>query len=41
VAVGGELVDLKALREGQLVQITETARKFVEAVRAGRAALGK
>ncbi len=41
VAVGGELVDLKALKEGKLDQITETAKKFVEAVRAGRAALGK
>jgi len=41
VAVGGELVDMKALKEGKLDQITETARKFVEAVRAGRAALGK
>jgi len=41
VAVGGELVDLKALEEGKLDQITETAKKFVEAVRAGRAALAK
>lgn len=41
VAVGGELVDVKALREGKLEQITETAKKFVEAVRAARAALGK
>jgi 2-dehydro-3-deoxyphosphogluconate aldolase/(4S)-4-hydroxy-2-oxoglutarate aldolase len=41
VAVGGELVDLKALKEGKLDQITEMAKKFVEAVRAGRAALGK
>lgn len=41
VAVGGELVDMKALKEGKLDQITETARKFVEAVRAGRVALGK
>ena len=41
VAVGGELVDLKALREGKLDQITETAKKFVEAVRAGRAALAQ
>lgn len=41
VAVGGELVDVKALKEGMLEVITETARKFVEAVRAGRAALGK
>jgi len=41
VAVGGELVDMKALREGRLEAITETARKFVEAVRAGRGALGK
>lgn len=41
VAVGGELVDVKALREGKLDQITETAKRFVEAVRAARAALGK
>lgn len=41
VAVGGELVDVKALREGKLEQITETAKKFVEAVRAGRAAPAK
>ncbi len=41
VAVGGELVDVKALREGKLDQITETAKKFVEAVRAGRAALAQ
>ncbi len=41
VAVGGELVDVKALKEGKLDQITETAKKFVEAVRAARATLGK
>ena len=41
VAVGGELVDVKVLKEGKLDQVTETARKFVEAVRAGRAALAK
>ena len=41
VAVGGELVDVKALKEGKLDQITETAKKFVEAVRAARVALGK
>lgn len=41
VAVGGELVDVKALKEGKLDQITATAKKFVEAVRAGRAALAK
>ncbi len=41
IAVGGELVDLKALKEGKLEQITETARKFAEAVRAGRAALAQ
>ena len=39
VGVGGELVDLKALKEGKLEAIAETARKFLEAVRAGRAAL--
>jgi 2-dehydro-3-deoxyphosphogluconate aldolase/(4S)-4-hydroxy-2-oxoglutarate aldolase len=41
VAVGGELVDLKALKEGKLDQIVETAKKFVQAVRAARAALAK
>ncbi len=38
VAVGGELVDLKALRAGKLEQITANARAFLEAVRAARAA---
>ncbi len=38
VAAGGELVDAKALREGNLQLITSNARKFVEAVRAARAA---
>lgn len=37
VAVGGELVNLTALREGRLELITETAKKFMEAVRQGRA----
>ena len=41
VAVGGELVNMKALKEGKLEVITENARKFLEAVRVGRAALGK
>jgi len=41
VAVGSELVDVKALREGKLDVITSNARQFVEAVRAARAALGK
>ena len=41
VAVGGELVNLKVLKEGKFEVITETARKFLEAVRVGRAALGK
>jgi 2-dehydro-3-deoxyphosphogluconate aldolase/(4S)-4-hydroxy-2-oxoglutarate aldolase len=41
VAVGGELVDAKALREGRLDVITSTARKFVEAVRNAKASLGK
>jgi 2-dehydro-3-deoxyphosphogluconate aldolase/(4S)-4-hydroxy-2-oxoglutarate aldolase len=36
VAVGGELVELKALREGKLEVIAANARKFVEAVRAAR-----
>jgi len=37
VAVGGELVDLKALREGKVEVITSTARRFLDAVRAARA----
>ena len=41
VAVGGELVNNKALREGKLDVITSKARQFVEAVRAARAATGK
>lgn len=41
VAVGGELVDLKALREGKPEIITSNARKYGEAVRSARAALGK
>jgi 2-dehydro-3-deoxyphosphogluconate aldolase/(4S)-4-hydroxy-2-oxoglutarate aldolase len=41
VAVGGELVDLKALREGKLDVIAKNARLFVEAVRAARATLPK
>ncbi|MGH9431698.1 MAG: bifunctional 4-hydroxy-2-oxoglutarate aldolase/2-dehydro-3-deoxy-phosphogluconate aldolase [Terriglobia bacterium] len=41
VAVGSELVDLKALREGKLEVITARAQQFLEAVRAARAGLGK
>ena len=41
VAVGSELVDLKALREGKLEVITARAQKFLEAVRIARADLGK
>jgi 2-dehydro-3-deoxyphosphogluconate aldolase / (4S)-4-hydroxy-2-oxoglutarate aldolase len=37
VAVGGELVDAKALKEGRLDVITANARQYVEAVRAARA----
>jgi 2-dehydro-3-deoxyphosphogluconate aldolase / (4S)-4-hydroxy-2-oxoglutarate aldolase len=36
VAVGGELVDLKALRAGNQDAITAMAKKFLEAVRMGR-----
>src|SRR5438094_9606478 len=36
VAVGGELVDLKALREGNLDVITSNARRFIEAVSSAR-----
>lgn len=39
VAVGSELVNLRALREGKLDEITVTARKFMEAVRSARGAL--
>jgi 2-dehydro-3-deoxyphosphogluconate aldolase/(4S)-4-hydroxy-2-oxoglutarate aldolase len=41
VAVGGELVDLKALRAGTLEVISANARKYVGAVRAARASLAK
>ncbi len=41
VAVGGELVDVKALKEGKLEVITAKARQFVEAVRCARMALRK
>ena len=41
VAVGGELVDLKALREGKVEVISAKARLYVEAVRTARASLGK
>ena len=37
VAVGGELVDVKALREGKADVITSNARRFMDAVRAARA----
>src|SRR5437867_8641324 len=37
VAVGSELVDLKALREGKLEVITSNARRFLDAVRSARA----
>lgn len=40
VAAGGELVDAKALQEGQLEVITSNARKFVDAVRSARMAAG-
>ncbi len=36
VAVGGELVDVKALQAGKVDVIIANARKFLEAVRAGR-----
>jgi 2-dehydro-3-deoxyphosphogluconate aldolase/(4S)-4-hydroxy-2-oxoglutarate aldolase len=41
VAVGGELVDLKALKEGKLEVITATAQLYLDAVRAARASLTK
>lgn len=41
VAVGGELVSGKALREGKTEVITANARKFLEAVRSARAGEAK
>lgn len=38
VAVGGELVTSKALREGDRATITSNARRYLEAVRSGRIA---
>jgi len=37
LGVGADLVDLKALREGQDALLTERARKLVEIVRTARA----
>jgi 2-dehydro-3-deoxyphosphogluconate aldolase/(4S)-4-hydroxy-2-oxoglutarate aldolase len=39
VAVGGELVNVKVLREGKLDEVVALARKFIEAVRSARASL--
>jgi 2-dehydro-3-deoxyphosphogluconate aldolase/(4S)-4-hydroxy-2-oxoglutarate aldolase len=41
VAVGGELVNVKVLREGKLDEVVANARKFIEAVRSARASLGQ
>jgi 2-dehydro-3-deoxyphosphogluconate aldolase / (4S)-4-hydroxy-2-oxoglutarate aldolase len=41
VAVGGELVSSKALREGNSASITASARQYVEAVRSARMAMKK
>jgi 2-dehydro-3-deoxyphosphogluconate aldolase/(4S)-4-hydroxy-2-oxoglutarate aldolase len=41
VAVGGELVNLKAVRADDFDSITATAKKFLEAVREGRAAIAR
>jgi 2-dehydro-3-deoxyphosphogluconate aldolase/(4S)-4-hydroxy-2-oxoglutarate aldolase len=41
VAVGGELVNLKVLKEGKLDVVVTEARKFIEAVRCARASLGQ
>ncbi|MBI4550940.1 MAG: 2-dehydro-3-deoxyphosphogluconate aldolase, partial [Candidatus Latescibacteria bacterium] len=38
VAVGSNLIDTRAVEEGRLQGVTETARKYVEAVRAARQA---
>jgi 2-dehydro-3-deoxyphosphogluconate aldolase / (4S)-4-hydroxy-2-oxoglutarate aldolase len=36
IAVGGELVDLKSLREGKLDVVTERSKQFLEAVRSAK-----
>jgi 2-dehydro-3-deoxyphosphogluconate aldolase/(4S)-4-hydroxy-2-oxoglutarate aldolase len=41
VAVGGELVNLKLLREGKFEVITANARLYLEAVRAARVSMAK
>jgi len=41
VAVGGELVNVKVLKEGKLDVVVANARKFIEAVRSARASLGQ
>jgi 2-dehydro-3-deoxyphosphogluconate aldolase/(4S)-4-hydroxy-2-oxoglutarate aldolase len=41
VAVGGELVNAKVLKEGKLDIVVANARKFIEAVRSARASLGQ
>lgn len=38
VAVGGELVNVRVLREGKLDAVVANARKFIDAVRSARAA---
>ncbi|MGH9445339.1 MAG: bifunctional 4-hydroxy-2-oxoglutarate aldolase/2-dehydro-3-deoxy-phosphogluconate aldolase [Terriglobia bacterium] len=38
IAVGGELVDLKALREGKAELVTERSKQFLDAVRLARSA---
>lgn len=40
LGVGGELISASALESGNVHEITETARKFVEIVRASRARSG-
>jgi 2-dehydro-3-deoxyphosphogluconate aldolase / (4S)-4-hydroxy-2-oxoglutarate aldolase len=37
IAVGSELLDLKALRDGKLEVVTERSKQFLEAVRKGKA----
>ena len=41
VAVGGELVDLKMLREGNVQAITSLANKFKDAIKLARSSVGK
>jgi 2-dehydro-3-deoxyphosphogluconate aldolase / (4S)-4-hydroxy-2-oxoglutarate aldolase len=41
VAVGGELVDLKALREGKPEVIADRVRQYIQAIQSARASMRK